>query len=74
MSGPRWTIEVDRQRCIGNQMCVNVAADHFVLDGGKSRPATESIAPTEDVVEALELCPTSAITIRDETDTPIEPS
>ncbi|WP_141576605.1 ferredoxin [Actinomadura sp. WMMA1423] len=74
MSEPRWTVEVDRQRCIGNQMCVNVAGDYFALDEGKSRPVAAWIAPSDGVLEALELCPNSAITIRDESGAPVEPS
>lgn len=74
MSASRWTVEVDRRRCIGNQMCVTAAGDHFVLEDGRSRPVAASVAPSEDVLEALELCPTSAITVRDETGALVEPS
>lgn len=73
MSQARWTIEVDRRRCIGNQMCVNVAGGHFALDQGRSRPVANPVAPSDDVLEAVELCPHSAITVRDESGALVEP-
>ncbi|RSN72193.1 cytochrome [Actinomadura sp. WAC 06369] len=55
-------------------MCVTAAGGHFVLEDGRSRPVAASVAPSDDVLEALELCPTSAITVHDEAGAPVEPS
>jgi ferredoxin len=59
---------VDRELCIGNQSCANVAPEVFELDGGQivtvvaGAPATSR----ETLIEACEACPVSALMLIDE--------
>jgi len=63
--GERWTVEVDGAKCVANGMCVAAAPEHFVVVDGIARPTAAEVAPSPEVLEAAELCPRSAITIRD---------
>ncbi|GAB3298744.1 ferredoxin [Parasphingorhabdus pacifica] len=60
-----WSIEVDGGLCVGSGMCVATAPEHFELETGVSCPVRERVEPAEEVVEAAEMCPVEAITIRD---------
>jgi ferredoxin len=61
----RWRVEVDRELCIGGGVCVSTAPSHFVLDGGRSRPIAEEVAPDDFLVEAALCCPVEAISVHD---------
>jgi ferredoxin len=61
----RWRVTVDTNRCFGSGSCTGVAAAYFTLDGDVSRPTTELVEPDERVLDAAELCPGTAITVRD---------
>ncbi|GAA5078336.1 ferredoxin [Thermocatellispora tengchongensis] len=74
MTAEKWSLEVDRRRCVGNGMCVAVAPEHFTLTDGRSSPISAQVAPAEEVTEAFELCPMSAITIRDAAGAEIDPT
>ncbi|MEU4566964.1 ferredoxin [Micromonospora sp. NPDC023956] len=65
MTGRRWKVEVDSS-CIGSGMCLATAPSHFRLVDGWSEPV-EEVVPEGDalVVAAAELCPVSAIGVRD---------
>lgn len=65
MSGA-WTVDVDRDVCVGNQMCVALAPDVFELIEGKSHVRVNQVAPSAAVAEAYDSCPVSAILVRDE--------
>ncbi len=69
-----WALEVDRRRCVGNGMCVAVAPEHFTLADGRSAPVTAQVSPAEEVLEAFEMCPMSAITVRDSGGNEIDPT
>lgn len=61
-----WHLDVDRQVCVGSGMCVALAPDRFVLDGGKARPASGGRAPADDVLlDVADSCPAVAITVTD---------
>lgn len=70
----KWSLEVDRRRCVGNAMCVAVAPEHFAITDGKSAPLTAQVGPSDEVSEAFEMCPMSAITIRDAAGNEIDPT
>jgi ferredoxin len=61
----RWRVTVDTNRCFGSGSCTGVAAAYFTLDGDASRPTSELVEPDERVLDAAELCPGTAITVRD---------
>lgn len=60
-------IEVNSSTCIGCGACVQIAPDYFEFDDrGLSVPKIELVDTVpEEVIEAMEVCPTSAITIED---------
>ncbi|WP_425295899.1 ferredoxin [Nocardia cyriacigeorgica] len=63
-------LHVDRERCIGAGMCVLTAPAVFDQDpdDGRVLPARPPAAADEPAVrEAAMLCPSGAITIRDQT-------
>ncbi len=67
------TVVVDRDLCIGNQSCVNVAPEVFALDKEQichvlpTAPAIEKAR----LVEACESCPVSALVLLDEDGNPL---
>ena len=72
MSG-EWTVEVDRDACVGNKMCIAAAPDVFDFVDGKSTVRSSRQAPSVALADAYESCPVSAITLRDEDGREIEP-
>lgn len=64
-----WTVQVDRDRCVGSGMCVGVAPHLFTLEDGHSRPTTGVVSAVDaDVaMAAVECCPMEAITVVDST-------
>ncbi len=60
-------IEVNSSTCIGCGACVQIAPDYFKFDDrGLSVPIVEKVMEVDpSVVEAMESCPVSAITIED---------
>jgi ferredoxin len=65
MVSPQWTLSVDAGRCIGSGTCAGTAPRHFTLVGGTSVPVAERVEPDDDVMAAADLCPVTAITVRD---------
>lgn len=70
---PQWQVSVDSGRCIGAGTCAGTAPRHFTLVDGRSRPTAERVEPDEDAAAAAELCPVTAITIRDPSGAVIAP-
>jgi ferredoxin len=60
-----WKVAVDQGACLGSGVCAATAPRHFRLEGGKSRPLQEEIAPDDVVLDVAETCPAEAITVRD---------
>jgi ferredoxin len=59
-------IEVDRGLCIGSGDCVDTAPDVFQLDAEEKAVVVDPDgASVDDVVQAAENCPVSAITVSD---------
>jgi len=55
-------INVSEERCIGCGACVAIDPEHFEFnDNGKSSAITNENLESENLVNALESCPTSAI-------------
>ncbi|MFC6090657.1 ferredoxin [Saccharothrix lopnurensis] len=69
----RWTVEVDRSRCLGTGMCSSIAPDHFRLEDGTATPVNPSVEPADAVVDAAESCPMEAILVRDADGTVLAP-
>ncbi|SCL22573.1 ferredoxin [Micromonospora inyonensis] len=65
MTARQWKVEVDSS-CIGSGVCLATAPDRFRLVDGWSEPV-EQVVPEGDplVVAAAEVCPVSAIGVRD---------
>ena len=64
---PKLRISVDLNLCVGNAMCETFAPKVFVLnDDRQSQVADPEGDTVENIMEAAENCPVSAITVVDE--------
>lgn len=60
------TIKVDQVKCIGCGACVGIDPEHFDFeDSGLSNVISQSNLESEDLEQAVEGCPTGAITLED---------
>ena len=67
---------VDREECIGDGSCENIAPRYFELDDeGLARAVKNPVAEEDEAVvrEAAEACPVDAITLEDEEGSQIYP-
>ena len=65
--GYRMRVEVDRDLCESNGVCVGIAPDVFALDDEDLAVVTIDEIPgdrMDDVRQAVELCPKIALTMR----------
>jgi ferredoxin len=63
----RIAVTVDRALCIGSGDCVDTAPDVFQLDDeDKAVVVDPDGAPVEDIIEAAQNCPVSAIFVAGE--------
>jgi ferredoxin len=64
MSGPIWSVEIDRDRCIGSGVCLVYAPGTFTHDDEAKAvlldPSTDDLETVQTVVGA---CPTRAISL-----------
>ena len=59
-------ISVDHSVCVGNAMCETFAPKVFVLNDDRQSEAVDPAADTEEnILEAAENCPVSAIAVVD---------
>jgi ferredoxin len=59
-------IHVDHNKCVGNAMCITIATQVFALnDARQSAVVNPAGDPEEQILEAAENCPVSAITVED---------
>ena len=59
-------VTVDHNMCVGNAMCENLAPKVFVLNDDRQSEAVNPDGDTEEnILEAAENCPVSAITVVD---------
>jgi len=71
----KYKVLVKRDLCIGAATCVAVSPDTFVLDDTRKAVVKEDSRDAEDnILMAAQSCPTSAITIMDETGKQIWPA
>ncbi len=64
---PKLRISVDLNLCVGNAMCETFAPKVFVLnDDRQSQVADPEGDTVENIMEAAENCPVSAITVVDD--------
>ncbi|WP_329008171.1 ferredoxin [Micromonospora rifamycinica] len=61
----RWTVTVDRDACIGTGVCAGAAPRQIEIRDGKASALAPQTEPDEAVVDAADMCPMSAITVRD---------
>ncbi|MEW1655113.1 ferredoxin [Streptomyces sp. NPDC093707] len=65
MSAVAWTVEIDPGLCIASGSCPAIAPELFVLEGAHARAVHEEIAEDERALNAADVCPAMAITVRD---------
>jgi ferredoxin len=64
---PKLRISVDLNVCVGNAMCETFAPKVFVLNDDRQSQVADAAADTlENIMEAAENCPVSAITVVDD--------
>jgi ferredoxin len=56
-----WLVETDRTACIGSGICVGSMPSVFELSEGKSAPLQPHVAPDDELVDVVDLCPMGAI-------------
>ena len=60
-------VSVDHDICVGNAMCETYAPKVFVLNDDRQSTVADPTADTvENILEAAENCPVSAITVIDD--------
>ncbi|MFD8546520.1 ferredoxin [Streptomyces sp. NPDC059649] len=59
-----WEIEIDPQLCMASGSCAAIAPDLFTLDGTHARPRHDRIEADERALDAADVCPAMAITVR----------
>jgi ferredoxin len=60
-------VSVDLGKCVGNAMCETYAPKVFVLNDDRQSTVADSNADTEEnIMEAAQDCPVSAITVVDD--------
>ncbi|WP_030411069.1 ferredoxin [Streptomyces sp. NRRL S-1448] len=59
-----WEIEIDPQLCMASGSCAAIAPDLFALDGTHARPLRDRIEEDERALDAADVCPAMAITVR----------
>ncbi|MGW7489063.1 ferredoxin [Streptomyces sp. NPDC054786] len=60
-----WKVEIDPEQCMASGSCAAIAPDLFALDGAHARPLNERIDEDERALDAADICPAVAITVRD---------
>ena len=64
---PKLRLSVDLNVCVGNAMCETFAPKVFVLNDDRQSEVADAAADTlENIMEAAENCPVSAITVVDD--------
>ena len=59
-----WSIDIDRERCIGSGVCVMYAPDHLTQDAdGTARSLGDVIGDLDSIEIAIEACPTGALAV-----------
>jgi ferredoxin len=57
-----WLIQVDGTQCVGSALCVHLAPEHFELgEDVRSCPRKPVAEYSQDVADAVALCPAGAI-------------
>ena len=60
------SISVDHNLCVGNAMCETIATKAFALNDDRQSEVADPDADTEEnIIEAAESCPVSAIRVVD---------
>lgn len=60
-------IEVDKSKCIGSLPCTSVAPTVFKIgDDGKAYILDPKSDSQENIIKAASVCPTGAITVKDD--------
>lgn len=61
----RYRIEINREDCTGDALCVDEAPDVFELDDEGIAVVINPNGDPEEIYSAAEACPTEAITLHD---------
>ncbi|MFD7860231.1 ferredoxin [Streptomyces microflavus] len=61
----KYLVVADRQRCMGSGICVSVAPDTFALNEGRVTVLKNETDEVAAALDAEEICPAMAITIRE---------
>ena len=62
---PKYRIEVDRDECTGDALCVDEAPDVFELDDEGVAVVVNPDGNPDEIYAAAEACPTDAIVLYD---------
>jgi len=66
MTTRRLLVRIDRTKCVGSRMCIQVAPETFTLDASRlPQVADPPRSDVADLVDAVNQCPMAAISIVD---------
>jgi ferredoxin len=74
MMNELWTVKVDKTRCVGSSLCIEIAPNAFEIVNGKSTPRSSWQEADESIAEAWESCPMSAIALINSDGIEVQPS
>ncbi|MGW6837419.1 ferredoxin [Streptomyces sp. NPDC054949] len=61
----KWTVRADRQLCMGSGMCAAVAPEVFTMEDEHASVRTPETDEDARVLDAADICPAQAITVRE---------
>ncbi len=59
----RWRVTVDQRLCVSSGLCAAMAGQWFEITTQGTRTVQDELDPDNDVIDAAEGCPVSAITV-----------
>jgi ferredoxin len=63
METDRWKVTLDQRMCVSSGLCAATAGQWFEITAQGTRTVQDELDPNDDVIDAAEGCPVSAISV-----------
>jgi ferredoxin len=63
MEPDRWKVTLDQDRCVSSGLCAAMAGQWFEITAQGTRTLHDELDHNDDVIDAAESCPVSAISV-----------
>lgn len=63
METDRWKLTLDQRMCVSSGQCAATASQWFEITVDGTRTVKDELDPNDDVIDAAEGCPVSAISV-----------